>query len=173
MPMLVAPWVVDSATDTGSRPCDDDRAGAPGRWPGWVAATVTPAVDYALLVPGLILAGGGQRPVLRTPSAAVFSAVSPHEHGQASGAAAAIRELAVVIGVTALGLVFASTGGDDSRRPLCERFRSGDVVGCGGCDPRPACRRAALPRHRCRGPPAGPGAPANPVGAGIWCSPKH
>jgi hypothetical protein len=53
---------------------------------------------------------------------AMLSAVTPQEQGQASGAATAIRELAVVFGVAVLGLVFAGNGGYASRADFTAGF---------------------------------------------------
>ena len=47
-------------------------------------------------------------------AAAVLGAVPPHEHGTASGVSTTVRELAVVLGVTVLGAVFAAHGDLDS-----------------------------------------------------------
>ncbi|HEX5294569.1 MAG TPA: hypothetical protein VFX25_37330 [Streptosporangiaceae bacterium] len=53
---------------------------------------------------------------------AMLSAVAPEEQGQASGAATAIRELAVVFGGAVLGLVFAGHGGYASRADFTAGF---------------------------------------------------
>jgi MFS family permease len=53
---------------------------------------------------------------------AMLSAVAPEEHGQASGAATAIRELAAVFGVAVLGLVFAGHGGYASHADFVRGF---------------------------------------------------
>ena len=53
---------------------------------------------------------------------AMLSAVAAQEQGQASGAATAIRELAVVFGVAVLGLVFAGHGGYASRADFVDGF---------------------------------------------------
>ena len=55
-------------------------------------------------------------------TAAMLSAVAPQEQGQASGAATAIRELAVVAGVAVLGLVFTAHGGYASRADFTAGF---------------------------------------------------
>jgi len=48
--------------------------------------------------------------------------VAAPEHGQASGAATAIRELAAASGVAVLGLVFAGHGGYASRADFVDGF---------------------------------------------------
>jgi hypothetical protein len=52
----------------------------------------------------------------------MLSAVPVTEHGQASGAATAIRELAAASGVAVLGLVFAGHGGYASRADFVGGF---------------------------------------------------
>jgi hypothetical protein len=89
---------------------------------GWLAAVVTPAVPYALLVPPLVLAGLGSALFFAPLASAMLSAVAFEEHGQASGAATAIRELAAVFGVAVLGLVFAGHGGYASRADFVHGF---------------------------------------------------
>ena len=89
---------------------------------GWLAAAVTPTVAYGFLVPPLVLAGAGSALFFAPLASAMLSAVAPAEHGQASGAATAIRELAVVCGVAVLGLVFAEHGGYASRADFVDGF---------------------------------------------------
>jgi MFS family permease len=83
---------------------------------------VTPEVPYGLLVAPLALAGAGVAVFFAPLTTAMLSAVTPEEQGQASGAATAIRELAVVFGVAVLGLVFAGHGGYASRADFTAGF---------------------------------------------------
>jgi MFS family permease len=80
-------------------------------------------VSYGLLVAPLALAGAGVAVFFAPLATAMLSAVAPEEQGQASGAATAIRELAVVFGVAVLGLVFAGHGGYGSRADFVSGFR--------------------------------------------------
>ena len=89
---------------------------------GWLAAEVTPTVSYGLLVPPMVLAGTGSALFFAPLASAMLSAVAVEEHGQASGAAAAIRELAAVFGVAVLGLVFAGHGGYASGADFVDGF---------------------------------------------------
>jgi len=89
---------------------------------GWLAAVVTPDVSYDLLVPPFVLAGAGTAVFFAPLATAMLSAVAPEEHGQASGAATAIRELAAVFGVAVLGLVFAGHGGYASHADFVRGF---------------------------------------------------
>jgi MFS family permease len=111
MPMLLAPVGCRLSDRYGFRPMLLSGLAAVAIGVAWLASTVTPTVDYLVIVPALALIGAGSALFFAPLAAAMLSAVAPHEHGQVSGAAAAIRELAVVIGVTVLGLVFTGQGG--------------------------------------------------------------
>ena len=117
---------------------------------GWLAAVVTPDVPYGLLVPPLVLAGAGTAVFFAPLATAMLSAVAPEEQGQASGAATAIRELAVVFGVAVLGLVFTGHGGYASHADFVRGFVPAMWLAAGWP------RRACWPRSRCRVARAGP-----------------
>jgi MFS family permease len=69
-----------------------------------------------------VFTAGSAAAALAPLTAAMLSAVTPQEQGQASGAATAIRELAVVAGVAVLGLVFTAHGGYASRADFTTGF---------------------------------------------------
>src|SRR5581483_9269319 len=88
MPMLVVP-VGGVLTDrAGFRPLMICALAMEAVALGWLAAAVTPTVRYALLVPPLVLAGAGSALFFAPVTSAMLSAVTPEEHGQASGTAA-------------------------------------------------------------------------------------
>jgi EmrB/QacA subfamily drug resistance transporter len=127
LPMAVMPFLLTPAggylTDRiGFRPLMICGLAAESIALGWLAAVVTPTVAYGWLVPPLVLAGTGAALFFAPLASAMLSAVGPGEQGLASGAATAIRELAVVFGVTVLGLVFAGHGGDASRPEFVRGF---------------------------------------------------
>ncbi len=122
MPMLLAPVSGAIADRVGFRPLMIGGLATEAVAFGWLAATVTPAVGYGVLVPGLVLAGAGAGLFFAPLTAATLSAVAPERHGQASGATATIRELAVALGVAVLGLVFAGHGGYASRADFVAGF---------------------------------------------------
>jgi EmrB/QacA subfamily drug resistance transporter len=122
MPMLLAPVAGAIADRIGFRPLMITGLAAEAVGLGWLAVTVTPTVAYGVLVPGLVLAGAGAGLFFAPLTAATLSAVVPERHGQASGATATIRELAVVLGVAVLGLVFAGHGGYASRADFVAGF---------------------------------------------------
>jgi EmrB/QacA subfamily drug resistance transporter len=127
LPMAVMPFLLAPAggylTDRiGYRPLMISGLAMMSVALGWLAAVVTPEVPYDRLVPPLVLAGAGTAVFFAPLAAAMLSAVTPEEHGQASGAATAIRELAAVFGVAVLGLVFAGHGGYASRADFVRGF---------------------------------------------------
>ena len=122
MPLLIAP-VGGVITDRiGFRPLMICALAMEVIALGWLAAVVTPTVPYGFLVPPLVLAGAGSAVFFAPMASAMLSAVAAEEHGQASGVATAIRELAAVLGVAVLGLVFAGHGGYASRADFLGGF---------------------------------------------------
>ena len=110
MPMLLAPVGGALADRFGARPpmvlgVALVAAGAAG-----LAAGTAPGVTYGALVAPLFLMGAGSGLFFAPVVHAVLGAVPPHEHGTASGVSTTVRELAVVLGVTVLGAVFAAHG---------------------------------------------------------------
>ena len=150
MPMLLAPVGGVIADRIGFRPLMICGLAMEAIALGWLAAAVTPTVSYGFLVPPLVLAGAGSALFFAPLASAMLSAVAAEEHGQASGAATAIRELAVVFGVAVLGLVFAGHGGYASRADFVDGFVPAMWLAAGlaawpACWPR---RPAAAPRPR-------------------------
>jgi EmrB/QacA subfamily drug resistance transporter len=127
LPMAVMPFLLAPAggyfTDRiGFRPLMIGGLAMESAALGWLAAVVTPDVPYGQLVPPLVLAGAGTAVFFAPLTTAMLSAVTPEEHGQASGAATAIRELAAVFGVAVLALVFAGHGGYASHADFVRGF---------------------------------------------------
>ncbi len=150
MPMLLAPVGGALSDRWGTRPVMVTGVALVAAGLAWLAAVTSLDVAYAELVPAMILMGGGSALFFAPVAATVLGAVAPAEHGQASGAATAVREIAVVLGVAVLASVFASHG--DLGSPTgCRRGRRARVV-AGRC-PRVG-RRAD--RARAAAPAAGP-----------------
>ena len=122
MPMLLTPAGGVIADRIGFRPLMICGLAMEAIALGWLAAAVTPTVPYGLLVPPLVLAGTGSAAFFAPLASAMLSAVAPEEHGQASGVATTIRELAAASGVAVLGLVFAGHGGYASRADFIDGF---------------------------------------------------
>jgi EmrB/QacA subfamily drug resistance transporter len=76
----------------------------------WLAAVVSPTVEYGLLVPGFLLAGVGMGLFFAPIADIVLSSVPVAEEGKASGATNTIREVGGVFGVAVLASVFSANG---------------------------------------------------------------
>jgi EmrB/QacA subfamily drug resistance transporter len=110
MPAIVAPIAGVLAGRIGGRPLLVAGMAALAGGLAWVAAVTTPTVEYAVLVPGFVLAGVGMGLFFAPIANVVLSAVQPVEEGQASGATNTIREIGGVFGVAVLASVFSTNG---------------------------------------------------------------
>jgi MFS family permease/N-acetylglutamate synthase-like GNAT family acetyltransferase len=110
MPMLLAPVGGALADRFGTRPPMVLGVALVAVGAAGLAAVTEPGAAYAALVAPLLLMGAGSGLFFAPIAAAVLGAVPPHEHGAASGVSTTVRELAVVLGVTVLGAVFAAHG---------------------------------------------------------------
>ena len=110
MPMLLAPVGGALADRFGARPPMVLGAALVAAGAAGLAAGTAPGVTYGALVAPLVLMGAGSGLFFAPVAHAVLGAVPPHEHGTASGVSTTVRELAVVLGVTVLGAVFAAHG---------------------------------------------------------------
>jgi EmrB/QacA subfamily drug resistance transporter len=90
----------------------------------WMAAVITPTVNYIQLVVPFIISGAGMAMFFAPVLLVVLASVRQVEEGKASGAQAAIRELGGVFGIVALAAVFASYGSYAS----ANSFSDGTVV---------------------------------------------
>ena len=90
----------------------------------WMAAVITPTVDYVRLVVPFLVSGAGMAMFFAPVLLVTLASVRRVEEGQASGAQAAIRELGGVFGVVVLASIFASYGGYASP----DSFSDGTVV---------------------------------------------
>jgi MFS family permease len=110
MPMLLAPVGGVLSDRLGTRPLMVVGVALVAVGLAGLAAVVSPDVPYGALVPAMMLMGGGSALFFAPVAATVLGAVAPHEQGQASGAATAVREMAVVVGIAVLAAVFAGHG---------------------------------------------------------------
>jgi EmrB/QacA subfamily drug resistance transporter len=114
LPMLLAPVGGVLADRWGVRPMMILGVALVALGLAWMATVAAPDLPYGALIPALIMMGGGSALFFAPVAAAVLAAVAPHEQGVAAGAATAVRELAVVLGIAVLGAVFAAHGGLDA-----------------------------------------------------------
>jgi EmrB/QacA subfamily drug resistance transporter len=114
MPMLLAPAGGALSDRWGTRRLMVLGVSVVSAGLAWLAAVTSADVAYVLLVPAMIMMGGGSALFFAPVAATVLGAVAPNEQGQASGVATVVREIAVVLGVAALAAVFAAHGDLDS-----------------------------------------------------------
>ena len=110
MPMLLAPVGGVLSDRLGTRPLMVVGVALVAVGLAWLAAVTAPDIAYGLLVPAMLLMGGGSALFFAPVAATVLGAVAPPEQGRASGVATAAREVGVVVGVAALASVFAGHG---------------------------------------------------------------
>ena len=110
MPIFVAPLAGLATPRFGTRPIITAGMVLLTIGLGWIAAVITPTVDYVVLVPAFIVAGVGMGLFFAPIANVVLSAVRPDQEGKASGANNAIREVGGVFGVAVLASVFSANG---------------------------------------------------------------
>ncbi len=110
MPAFVAPIAGGLAGRIGSRPILVTGMVLMAAGLAWVAAVMTPAVDYAALIPAFVVSGIGMGLFFAPIANVVLSSVSPALEGKASGASNTIREIGGVFGVAVLASVFSANG---------------------------------------------------------------
>ena len=110
MPIFVAPVAGILSDRIGSRPLMATGLALQSVGLAYLALVTEPAVAYAALIPGFVMAGSGMALVFAPAANAVLSSVRPSEAGQASGATNTIREIGGVLGVAVLATVFTSHG---------------------------------------------------------------
>ncbi len=111
MPIVVAPLAGLALSRVGGRALLAAGMALMGLGLAWIAAVVTPTVEYVRLVPAFVLAGTGMSLFFAPTASLVLGAVRRAEEGQASGANNAIREIGGVFGVAILASVFSAAGG--------------------------------------------------------------
>ena len=111
MPMLLAPVAALLAQRFGGRLvlCAGLVLQAAGL--AWLATQLSPTVSYASMWFPFVLSGMGMALFFVPLASVVLSSVSPAHEGVASGTTNAFREIGGVIGIAALGAVFAARGG--------------------------------------------------------------
>ncbi len=111
MPIIVAPIAGALSDRIHPRLLLVAGMGLMGAGLAWMAALVTPTVEYLALVPAFMLAGTGMALYFAPTANLVLSAVRRDEEGRASGANNTIREVGGVFGVAILASVFSAFGG--------------------------------------------------------------
>ncbi len=89
---------------------------------GWLGLIATPHIEYAAMVPPLVISGAGLSMAMPATLKSIVSAVPLPEIGKASGAAATLRFLGAVLGISVMTAVFASVGGFASAQAFSRGF---------------------------------------------------
>ncbi len=76
----------------------------------WISLTLAVDTEYLTYVPAFIMAGTGMALVISPSASMILESVRDDEAGQASGAAATLREVGGVLGVAVMATVFQSAG---------------------------------------------------------------
>lgn len=76
----------------------------------WIAITLAVDTEYLTYVPAFVLAGTGMALVIAPSASMILESVRADEDGQASGAAATLREVGGVLGVAVMATVFQGSG---------------------------------------------------------------
>jgi len=111
MPIIVAPIAGALSDRIHPRVLLVAGMGLMGAGLAWIAAVVSPTVEYTTMVPAFIVAGTGMALFFAPTANLVLSAVRREEEGRASGANNTIREVGGVFGVAVLASVFSALGG--------------------------------------------------------------
>ena len=122
--MLVAPLSGRLSDSIGTRPviCGGLALAAAGNL--WLAGVETPGVSYTQLVLPLIIVGVGNSSVFPALSSAVSTSVGPADIGSASGLNNTLAEVAGVVGIALVALVFSRMGSFANRASVVHGFQA-------------------------------------------------
>jgi EmrB/QacA subfamily drug resistance transporter len=129
MPMLLAPVAAWLAQRFGGRLVLSAGLVLQAVGLAWLAAQLSPTVSYGSLWLPFVVSGMGMALFFVPLASVVLSSVSPASEGVASGANNAFREIGGVIGIAALGAVFAARGGYASGAAYVHGLRPAVWVG--------------------------------------------
>ncbi|MEU4996479.1 DHA2 family efflux MFS transporter permease subunit [Streptomyces sp. NPDC021622] len=116
MPVLVAPFAGIVSDRTGGRPVVVLGLILMTIGLAWFALLLEPDTGFAAQLPAFMLCGAGMACFYAPLMNLTMSTVRVEEHGIASGATAATREVGAALGVALLASVFSANGGYASRQ---------------------------------------------------------
>ncbi|UZI29366.1 DHA2 family efflux MFS transporter permease subunit [Streptomyces sp. VB1] len=131
MPILVAPFAGYLSDRFGGRPVVVTGLALQAVGLSLFAQIIEPGVSYTAQLPALILGGVGMALYFAPAASLVLSSVRPGEHGIASGANSALREVGGALGVAVLAAVFAAQGGYGSPRLFADGTAPALWIGAG------------------------------------------
>jgi EmrB/QacA subfamily drug resistance transporter len=111
-PLVVAPLAGFFAPRVGTRMLMVVGLALQAAGLSWIAATMAPDVQYAVLLPAFVLSGVGMGLVFAPLSTAILATMADRDHAKASGTSSAIREIGVALGIAVLTAVFVGGGGE-------------------------------------------------------------
>jgi len=111
VPMLLAPVSAALAQRFGGRPVLVAGLLLQATGLAWLALVTTPTTPYSAMWPAFVVSGVGMALFFVPLASVVLSSVRPELEGVASGTNNTFREVGGVLGIAALGAVFASHGG--------------------------------------------------------------
>jgi EmrB/QacA subfamily drug resistance transporter len=114
---------------------------------GWIAVIAAPHMEYASLIPPLIVAGCGVSMAMPASQNVVINAVGAEAIGKASGILNMGRQLGGAFGIAILVAVFAGAGGYDSAQAFSDGFAPALAVSAGLSLAGALCA-TGLPRRR-------------------------
>jgi EmrB/QacA subfamily drug resistance transporter len=126
--IVVAPLAGRLCDRIGTRPVIVGGLVASAAGSAWLAWLSRPGVSYPDLVGALVVIGVGNSTVFPALSTVISSSVSHDELGSASGVNNAIRQIAGVLGITAVTLAFTSAGNFTSRATIAHGFRAATAL---------------------------------------------
>ncbi len=97
----------------------------------WIALIAEPHLDYAALVPPLVLSGAGLALAIPAIQGAIIGAVSPLDIGKASGTSSTLRQIGALVGIAAAAAAFGATGSYQSPHAFSHGFAAAMAV-CAG-----------------------------------------
>lgn len=111
LPVIVAPCSVVAARRFGIRRLMIAGVTLMAAALAWFAIVLDPDVNYAMLLPGMILGGLGMGLFFALVAAQALSFAPDQHSGLASGVNNSIRQIGIVTGITLITTLFAALGG--------------------------------------------------------------
>jgi EmrB/QacA subfamily drug resistance transporter len=111
MPVLAAPLAGLLVDKVGGRTIVALGMALQGAGLAWIAVVLSPTTPYLHFVPAFVCTGVGMALFFVPIASLALGSVAAESHGVASGVNNALRELGGVLGVSALGAIFAAAGG--------------------------------------------------------------
>lgn len=110
-PMFVAPIAGLLAPRVGTRALMVVGLGLQAAALAWIAAVMSPDLDYPTLIVPFLMAGIGMALVFAPSATALLATLGLIDHAKASGVNSTVRELGVALGTAVMTAIFVGAGG--------------------------------------------------------------